>query len=468
MSYYGNNNPLSAMGDLRTVESTPIITASAHNGILNNILPASAAGGVVDSIDSKFRATSGIDPDGLAVILTNQQMYVKAGQGGEIIFDAMFDTPVLLCQQLAGFINSEDSFSIGFVGLDFGVVHYYNGKDEALEIKVNTSGSGTATITIDGIAYTVTLTSGTVKHNAYEIANQLSGIVPNYTITATGDLVKILAFLPGARGTFSFVGSTASVDFIKLIEGSLPIVNFTRMQDFNGLQIFDGFNPNLLNHFKIVFDGNIHFYIQNPDTSSFDLIHTIKYLNTSTNPHSSNPTFRGGWLVRNLGSTISKTIEGSKMGLFLQGKDIKQTFIQGASSSQDIDLVENSILTIRNRFEFNNKINRSSIILKSLSIITESTRAMFYNVYLNPVFASEIIYEYVNKNYSIAEVSKDKSAIISFDSKLAEYSTKEGSGLPIHLDSLVLNTDDIICITAINTRNQLDSATTSLSWVEDL
>ena len=91
-----------------------------------------------------------------------------------------------------------------------------------------------------------------------------------------------------------------------------------------------------------------------------------------------------------------------------------------------------------------------------------------FRIYLNPLFATEIIYDYQNELTSIAEYSLDQSEIISHEGSFGRYSASISGHGGGSLDLLKLKPSDILCVTAVNSANNTASATASLNWVEDL
>lgn len=466
MSYFGNNNPRSAYGELETIVNEPVVQVSAQYGVLNTMLQITVETASITSEDSMFTISTGTGTNGTALTSTRKQMYSKAGQGAVCVFDALFDTPVANSRQYGGLINSEDGICFAYLGEEFGVLHFYQGKNETLLLTIDSGGTGSATVTVNDIAYPVTLTAGGANHNAYEIAQQLSGVIPNYFVTSNQNEVTFMCQLPVTRGSFSFTGSNATTTFTREITGAEPTRDFTPQADWNGLP--SDVNPQLLNNYKIVFDGNIYFYIQNSETGNYDLVHTIKYTNSNTVPPIGNPTFRGGWYVTNDGNNTNLTVKGSKMGIFCQGMNKISRFNNTLTNSIDVGATETVILSLRNRFEFNGRINRSSIYPTGLSISTDSAKGMVFKVYTLPVYATEVIFDYINKTNSIAEFSLDSTTLASFGAAVRSYGTANSDTFQFELGEIEITPDTLLAVTVKNNGNSSDTATLSVTWSEDL
>jgi hypothetical protein len=469
MSYFGNNNPKSAMGELEGIEPTPVVQMSAQYGLLPNVFTVvdDSASGSTYTDTSKFVAETGTSPDAIAAVLSQKHLYVKAGQGGSIILDIMFDSPVADCNQFAGLINSEDTLAIAYIGEQFGILHSYLGVLELLKLEFTSSGSGSATVTIDDVAYPITLTAGTIEHNAYEVASQLNGVIPNYTVTSNEGSVKFHAGIPSPKGNFSYSG-VGTTTFTRLTTGADAIQDFIPVENFNG-NLFDGYDAQKLNYYKITFDGNINFYVQNPDSNEFDLMHSIKYINSHTMPHTGNSAFRGGWVIRNSGNTVSKKIQGSKLGMFVQGKNVISSFLRSESNTLTgiSSASEQTIFTFRNRREFNSKSNRSNIYPRNLSLSTDSAKGTIFKVYAQPVFSGELTFKYLNEENSITEFSKDNTSILG-GGLLSTLIASQGSGVILEFKETNFDPGVTITITAQKVGGSTADATLSLTWVEDL
>jgi hypothetical protein len=471
MSYFGNDNPKNSMGELEVAEVTPVVQITAQYGLLPTIFHVedSSGSGSTSAENSMFISSTGNDSSGLATILTQTQINIKAGQGGMIIADAMFDTPGIDSRMSVGFINAEDSFVFGYDGDIFGVSHMYLGKDELQTLTILSSGTGTANITINDVVYSVNLTPGDESHNAYEIAKQLTEQVQNYNIHSNGSTVLAQSVISREQGLFAFQGSTATATWNQEVAGVEPQRDFTPQSDWNGINA-DYLDTSKLNNYKIVFNGNVKFYIQNPDTSDFDLVHTIKFLNSSVNPHTGNPTFRGGWLAGNTGSILNKTISGSKLGMFLQGKAVKTDFIRAAvHTAPTIGTTETTVLILRNRYDFNNRVNRSNLFPRFLSFSTDTNKSMIFNVYVNPIFQGDVIYEYIDKKLSIVEVATNEVEIINTGGFISSTATSFGSNAQINLIDTNLNFEPgtTFVVTAQVSSGSPSEATASVNWVED-
>ena len=177
-----------AFGALHTESRVPIVQLTAIYGVKSKIDEFSALGGTTIIEDSLFKATTGLNAGSLASMTSHKSISYRAGQGLVTDFTAMFGAPAVGNQQLAGLITETDGLAFVYsVDQEFGIAHIHGGEIEIQELTITVSGSGTASITVNDIAHNVTLTAGTVQHNAEEIAASLTAQDPTYIFTANND-----------------------------------------------------------------------------------------------------------------------------------------------------------------------------------------------------------------------------------------------------------------------------------------
>ena len=191
-----------AFGSLSVSQSRPEVQIEAVYGLRDktDIETFSATGGSVAAEDTgtgtEFKCSTGTSVGAYGIIRSRRSTAYRAGQGMLLRWTARFSEPVALGLQRAGGINAENELSFGYQGTDFGIFKRANGglEIQTLTVTAGASGSETATITLDGTAYTVSLTSGTAAHNAYEIANDSDFATGSAWIALqNGDTVTFLA-----------------------------------------------------------------------------------------------------------------------------------------------------------------------------------------------------------------------------------------------------------------------------------
>jgi len=166
--------------------------------------------------------------------------------------------------------------------------------------------------------------------NSSDGATQLLG-VGNF---ASGAIVDgfFFGYFNGTSGP-TYDGTTFGILFSSSSSGSL-LNTFIPQTTWN-VDNFDGTRtaknpsgstliPNLGNVYQIKYQylgfGSIKFYIENT-SGLFSLVHVINYTGTSTNTNVSNPNMTGCWYVTTTSGTgtVSVSVKGASVGLFLEG-----------------------------------------------------------------------------------------------------------------------------------------------------
>lgn len=402
-----------AFGELSVAQPTPVVQIYSQYGLREDVQTLVAEGGTTSALDSNFVLSTGTNAAGLSTILSEKQVVYKAGQGIMCRITALFTTGVANSRQLAGFINAEDAFAFGFNGTDFSILHARNGVTEIQDLQVTTPAAGAedAIITVGGTGFTVPLTAGTVQHNAFEIANSLNSQVENHTFTSNDDTVTSLHGLPGPEGSFAFTSATAVAAWTQIAAGVLTTDIYTAQTDWDNPPDF-AFDPTKGNVFQIKVQylgyGGITFFIEDPETSLPILVHTIKYANTATTPSVSNPTFRIGWVAQNQGNTSDLTVKGASAGGFLEGKEHRDERNRTASiTATGIGTTRNTLMVIRNRSTFNNKINRVPIYPTLLIIGTDTTKAAEIHLDIGNTFGGDLDFSFIDEINSVVEIATD-------------------------------------------------------------
>lgn len=463
-----------AFGELSVAEPTPVIQISAQYGLTDEVMSIVNNGGATYNGDSLFNVSSGTNPLGLASLNTNKQLAYKPGQGALARFTALFTLGVSASLQAAGLINSEDAFAFGYLGEDFGIIYSRNGRTEHQELTVtNASGNETATVTIDDIAYSVPLTTGGVNHNAQEIASSLTAQVTNYLFTANNNVVSSMNLLPSSDGNYAFSSATAVATWDQQQAGVEPTISLIEQSTWNRNTVA-WLDPTKGNVYAISIQylgfGNIQFYVEDEITGSPILVHQLEYTNKNVTPSVGNPTFRIGWLARNLGNITDLVVSGASAAGFIEGKNVIDTLPRAVESvTTDIGTTQTNVITIRNRFHFGDKINRADILPLILSMGTEGNKGAFFRLVANAEFTGDINFDYVDQQNSIAETSTDQVALVPDTGRfIASFLvTQQGRIISSEEFKTRIFPDDQLTLSAAVTANPSAVMTGSAVWQED-
>jgi hypothetical protein len=464
--------PLTAYDQLLVSESSPVMQITAHYGILDDVLVA-AIGGTGTTLDSNFIASTGTGANNVSAIVTSREIQYRAGQGIRCQISALFTQGVADSTQQAGFITSESSFAFGYNGVDFGILHSNDGELESQELTLTTGAGGAenATINIDGNPYVVPLTTGTTEDNAYQIAIYLDANVPGYNFTSVQSVVYALAQLPDfGGGSFTFTSATAIGAWVQIKAGSLAVETWINQADWNGYAVT--IDPTLGNVYQIQAQylgyGGIFFWIKDPLTSRFALVHTIHYESTSSVPSVSNPIFRIGWACRNTGNTTDIQVKGASAAAFTEGRIHYDGRPKGiCQENLSVGVVFENILAFRNRLTFNGEANRAEIIPLLLSLSTDTTKTAVFEILANPVVIGELIFSSYGAS-SLMETASD--AVIMTGEVISCFDVSATGSLLVDISKIIESMPPGVtyAVAAKVTSGAASEMDMALTWKEDL
>lgn len=393
---------ITAFQEPLAIPITPLIQADAVYGLDPNVWTTTQInGGNVSAADSTWSVSSGTSTGGYGRLKTARFIRYQPGQGAIARFTASYTTTsgpgvnstgVDNAKQIAGFLNLECGYAFGFSGSvsnnKFGIMHRYGGKVEirTLTITQYNTGAQTATITLAGTAYTVSLTTSTSnQYCAAQIAAKLRlQTAPSnlWDIDACGDTVTFSYYTSGpVTGTYSLsstgTGTLAAGTFVRTEAGVTPTEDWTYIQTWNGT-IPTSFNPGFLNVFAIDFRwlgvGIVRFFMEDPGTGNMILVHTQKWSSQYNIPHLDNPSLRllyasgpsNGGTPAESAIVRGASVMGGIQGLIEQTSQ-SQAYSYIYTTQQAKDDVHH-MMSVQNPIIRGNKVNTSQLIIQSLSV----------------------------------------------------------------------------------------------------
>jgi hypothetical protein len=217
--------------------------------------------------------------------------------------------------------------------------------------------------------------------------------------------------------------------------------------------------------------GNIRFYVEDETHGGPVLVHQLEYANKNVIPSVGNPTFRIGWLVRNLGNTTDLTVSGASAAGFVEGSNVIDTLPRAVESvTTDIGTTQTNVITIRNRFHFGDKINRADIVPLMLSMGTEGNKGAFFRLVANAEFNGDMNFNYVDKVNSVAEVSTDTVELVPDSGRfIASFLvTQQGRVVSSNDFKTRIFPDDQLTLSASVTATPAAVMTGATVWQEEL
>lgn len=475
----GSENAKTGHGELATESLTPVVQVSASHGLLNSVLSVidNGGSGTASVVGNMFTCDSGTAANGISSIATTRHISCRAGQGMLARFSCVYDTPISGNIQAAGLLTAEDTLTFNYINTNFGISYGHDGKDELQELTLTVAaGSETATVTIDGIGYSVILSGlGTVQEDAFEIAESLTAQVPNYDFSSNNDQVVAQSVIPATQSAFSYSSAGTSVgSFVQLVAGQAAIQDFFPQSAWNK-NTMPSLDTSKGNEYQIQSEcagfGTINFFILDGLTGSYTLVHALSFSNVGVTPSISNPTFRLGWASVNIGATTSVRVQGASAGAFIEGIIVSDSSPRSSENEQlAVTTSLTNILSVRNRISFGGKVNRADILPRLISAASQTNKAAFFKIIINPVFASPVIFNYIDKDNSISEVATD-NALVSGGTEIGSIIVTNAGTIIRAFDAdqvTPVPPGSILCLAAQMSSGAASDCQGSTSWQEDL
>jgi hypothetical protein len=472
--------PKTAFGQLDVAERTPQVQVKFPYGIndliTQTLLNNTSGGSEVTATKGVASITAAGSYPSFAQIRSYDTVRYGPGQGAECMFTAAFPSGgVALSEQHVGAGDDDEGFFFGYEGENFSIEHHLHGALEIrnLVITAGASGSGDITITLDGSAVTVAITSG------WTIAQVTEAIVAETTAfgnaargweVRTNDniCVEFISLIArNATDTFSFVdtGTTgvtadtfnqATTDVL----GAHPSEGSVAQSDWN-VDPMDGLGPSgvlmgfgvtptnaalaleNLNVFRIQWQylgaGSISYFIEVP-SGGWQLVHVIQRAGSSAEASLSNPTLHMNVIAKTEDgySGGDLTIKTASMAGFIQGKET----LLGVRHSAHATLNTSSttpltVLTIDNSVSYQGTRNKTDVYPDQLTLAYEGTKTATISLVLNPTR--------VDGTVALTEVSPTGDSPVKFDTagttvvggiKLVEFSIESAQSKEVNLKPL--------------------------------
>ena len=484
-------SPLSGFGELQTAEVTPLLQIDAVYGVRRNTETfVGASSGSVTASNGNFVCQTGTGVGGFGVVRSRVNARYRPGQNlvfqWTVLFDSANATPLSL--QAAGPFNSTNGFFVGYDGDQFGVMHRTDGAHEVHEVEITTPAGGaeTVTLTLNSVAYSIPVTSGTAAFNAFEIAEWLSNPANQtvWQVGQNGNKVVLFANNAGSLpGTYSISSSGALVATdARINTGASNVETWVYQPDWNG-DTLDGSGPSGLtldvskgNVYRLDYEylgyGPAIFYVKTPVTNRFVEFHRFSFANNRTEPNLQNPALKIGWVAASLGSTTNLTVKGASAMAGLVGRLVSSQDTFGDSQTNlSVGTTLEPIVSYRVRLVFQGKTCLKELIPKVSYVSPTGNKPVEVVFVFNATLGAQTNWSYIDEAESVTE--KDSTATtITGGTEVASFVVNGGdteslSIADIGLDSFALQRGDTLTIAARVTSGSSVEVAASLTWTED-
>jgi hypothetical protein len=250
---------------------------------------------------------------------------------------------------------------------------------------------------------------------------------------------------------------------------------FTEQKDWNrdkadGNGELPVLDPSKGNVYKIVFQflgfGALKYYIENPSTGGFVLVHIVEYANTYESTSMGIPNIPYQLYVENKSNTSNIVLRGASVALNLQGEHPRSLLPLSISHSQTVGATEINVLTIRPIDPYLGKANYERFAPIKLSYSTDGfNKAVTIKVYLGATLSAPSWTAY-DTSKSYIEYDTSTSTVSGGDSILTYFVNFEESGI-IELNELDLRINESFTITSLTTSGN-GTLSVAIAFVEDL
>lgn len=419
---------VTAFGEPLAISPTAVIQLDGIYGTTTDVIQTytNGTGSSAGSVAGMFRVRSGTTQGGYGVLRSKRFVRYRPGQGIQCRMTAGFTTGVAGSLQFAGLANQENRVGFGWNGNRFGVVRSSGGKAIIMLMTMTAAPNApqTATITLNGVAYTVALSAGTVAQAVTQITNRVGGY-GTWLFQQTDGAMLWLGPVAVATGTFSFTSTgNATATFEVKQVGVAQTDYWTYQEDWN-IDKMDGSggvstNPSgmtldttKLNVYQInmrwLGAGVISYALEDQASGTLVYVHREHYVNQNTVPHTANPSFKITYVASNSTSTTDISVYGASMYGAIEGTIFLNELTRSWSTSKTnitqntiahMMTIKNSVVTngLANANNGNYVLNTKDMIVKSLSVSVQTNDPVQVFLFFEPKSFSTN-HEYYNIPY---------------------------------------------------------------------
>ncbi len=490
---------VSAFGEPLAISPTAVIQLDAIYGVTTDVTQVytNGTGSVANGVAGMFHVSTGTTQGGYGVLRSKRFVRYRPGQGVVTRFTAAFTQGVAGSNQFAGLANQENRIQFGYNGTRFGVVRSSGGKATILLMTMTAAPNAgqTATITLNGVAYTVTLSSGTSEQAVTAITNRVGGYGGWLFQQTDGAMLWLAPTLGPMNGAFTFTSTgNATATFVVKQAGVAQTDNWTYQEDWN-IDRMDGSNtidtnpsgmtldPTKLNVYQISLRwlgvGTISYALEDQASGTMVYVHREHYTNQNRRPHTDNPSFKIAYTAVNTTNTSNVTVIGASMYGAVEGT-INQNELTRSWSASKSGLAQNvthHLLTIKNSVVTNGLaganngnyvINTKEAIIKSLSVSVQSTDPSAVYLFFEPrTFSAN--YTYINIPFC-NELHAVDTGTFDTSQDTPIYTGLVGINGVINVDlsayRITIPPGSWVSI-AVRSTNGITQVTSALTWSED-
>ncbi len=229
-------------------------------------------------------------------------------------------------------------------------------------------------------------------------------------------------------------------------------------------------NPVLGNLYKIQREwlgfGNINFFIENPATGLFVLVHRIQYPNSATVPSTLQPSAPLYISSTNTTNNTNISIQTPGIAGFVEGLNNQIGNLFSFNNTKNISTIETCVFNLKNNTTFNGVVNSKRIQVLNFSVST-TTRVNNIFLRLNATIGGTPVYTNINTTQSCASTDTSGTTatggtiLFAVILPVAQFTQVDLSPFKIYLYP-----GDILTLSSVNQAGGGANNIGSLNWIE--
>lgn len=361
----GIKGPVTAFGELLTAQNTPIVQVDFSSGYPFDVLSIrrnSTTNTTYSFVNGALQAQV-LAANSIISVQSRQYIKYKTGEGIDARMTCKFQGYVEGASQFVGLTNIEDRVGFGYFDAnvsgtnEFCIYYQRHGlvTIAAFDITGTATANGTLTYTFGGTNVPVSFLNGdSAKTCAFKTKTAVEAIlnlntygwIDDYYITGTDANATVIFYYNNPSNvSVSAVSSGSGISIATNSTlsraGALPTTTYipqstwnvdtckdmgSLLENYNANPTGFRLDPTKGNVYKIDIQylgfGTIRFYVENPETGSFFMVHKIKYANDNVITNFGIPSFRIGYRIENTTNTGTVSLICPSLFAAIQGYSI--------------------------------------------------------------------------------------------------------------------------------------------------
>ncbi|MDP1614454.1 MAG: hypothetical protein Q8L68_01515 [Methylococcales bacterium] len=307
----------------------------------------------------------------------------------------------------------------------------------------------------------------------------------HYASGEGGLCLMTVVFSAGVSGSRQWVGLANTLDALWFgYNGSTFGINrrynnsdnFVPQSSWN-VDPMDGTGPSQMtlvptygNVYKIQYQwlgfGCISFFIENPSTASFQLVHQISYPNSATTTSLLNPAMQLNVVAQNTSNTSNIVVRSPSLSAFVEGKIARVGNNFSTFNQKNLSTTPISLFGLRNNPTFNGVTNYKSILLTGMSF-ANSGQTSLVSLVLNGTIGGTPSYTNINSQTSVASFDVAGTTVTG-GSTIITFLVDNNNSLSYDLSNLYLylEPNDVLSFVGNNVTGAAVTLYGSLNWIE--